>query len=121
MRSAVGKRLDLDYQDMGEQKVKNIEEPARAYKVVMAAEEEAKAKEAVKPELELPDKPSIAVLPFTNMSGDAEQEYFIDGIDQRAIHEGTSGSAKLYCRSTAVCHFEAANSAFYESVFVGQY
>lgn len=40
--------------------MKNIEEPVRAYKVVMAAEEEPKAKEAVKPELELPDKPSVA-------------------------------------------------------------
>ncbi len=87
VRSAVGKRLNVDYQNMGEQKVKNIEEPVRAYKVVMAAEEEPKAKEAVKPELELPDKPSVAVLAFSNMSGDPEQEYFSDGITEDIITE----------------------------------
>jgi adenylate cyclase len=87
VRSAVGKRLNLDYQNMGEQKVKNIEEPVRAYKVVMAAEEEPKAKEAVKPELELPDRPSVAVLPFSNMSADPEQDYFSDGLTEDIITE----------------------------------
>ena len=85
VRTAVGKRLDLDYEDMGKQQVKNIEEPVRAYKVVMAAPREPNVNEARKPELELPDKPSIAVLPFTNMSGEAEQEYFSDGITEDII------------------------------------
>jgi adenylate cyclase len=87
VRTAVGKKLDLTYEDMGEQQVKNIEEPVRAYKVMMAAEDEPKAKEAVKPGLKLSGKPSIAVLPFNNMSGDMDQEYFSDGITEDIITE----------------------------------
>ena len=86
VRGAIGKNLDLDYEDMGEQEVKNILEPVRAYKVVIA-KEEVTVTESVKPALELPDKPSIAVLPFTNMSGDPEQEYFSDGITEDIITE----------------------------------
>ena len=86
VRSAVGKKLDLDYEDMGEQEVKNISEPVRVYKVVMA-KEKAAVIESVRPALELPDTPSIAVLPFTNMSGEPEQEYFSDGITEDIITE----------------------------------
>ena len=68
VRTAAGKKLDLDYQDMGEQKVKNIEEPVRAYRVVMAEEMEPVSRATELPAQELPA--SIAVLPFTNMSGD---------------------------------------------------
>ncbi len=85
VRTAVGKKLELAYKDLGEQGVKNIAEPVRAYKVVMAAPEELKTNDAVSPELELTDKPSIAVLPFDNMSGDSEQEYFADGISEDLI------------------------------------
>ena len=87
IRTTVGKKLHLDYEFMGEQKVKNIEEPVRAYKVGMAAEDEPMAKEAVKPGVRLSDKPSIAVLPFNNMSGDLDQEYFSDGITEDIITE----------------------------------
>lgn len=85
VRAAIGKRLDLDYEDMGEQKVKNIAEPVRAYKVVTSADERLELTESVKSKFELPDKPSIAVLPFANMSNDPEQEYFADGIVEDII------------------------------------
>ena len=87
VRTAVGKRLDLTYEDMGEQRVKNINEPVRAYKVVMAGGEQPKASPATKPLSDLPDRASIAVLAFTNMSGDPEQEFFCDGITEDIITE----------------------------------
>src|SRR6516162_4207439 len=78
---AVGK-LDLAFEDMGEQALKNIARPVRAYRIatgpVPVTEPETIA-------LPLPDKPSIAVLPFTNMSGDPEQEYFADGMVEEII------------------------------------
>jgi adenylate cyclase len=85
VRTAVGKRLVLDYEDMGEQKVKNIAEPVRAYKVVTSIDERLEVTESVKAEFDLPDKPSIAVLPFANMSNDPEQEYFADGMVEDII------------------------------------
>ena len=85
VRSAIGKKLELDYEDLGEQKVKNIAEPVRAYKMVVGAESNAKPVE--RSALELPDKPSVAVLPFNNMSGDPEQDYFADGITEDIITE----------------------------------
>jgi adenylate cyclase len=70
-------RLDLAFEDMGEQALKNIARPVRTYRVVMAARS---ASTSVSSNPPLPDKPSIAVLPFTNMSGDPEQEFFADGM-----------------------------------------
>ena len=85
VRAAVGKKLDLDYEDMGEQEVKNISEPVRTYKIVMAWQKVPAGVGSVTATLELPDKPSIAVLPFQNMSGDPEQEFFADGMADEII------------------------------------
>ena len=86
----VRKILPLEFTDLGAQTVKNIEEPIRAYEVkaqgVEASSALGEASSLVdgKP-LALPDKPSIAVLPFENMSGDPEQEYFADGMVEEII------------------------------------
>jgi len=85
VRTALGKKLDLGYEYMGERKVKNIEEPVRAYRVTMGGDEQSKRMSTKKPTFNVPDKPSIAVLPFDNMSGDPEQAYFADGISEDLI------------------------------------
>ncbi len=79
----VRKALPLDFTDLGPQQVKNIEEPVRAYRLTATSPPPAGV-EHTKPLL-LPDKPSIAVLPFTNMSGDPEQEFFADGTTEDII------------------------------------
>jgi adenylate cyclase len=83
----VRKVLPIAFTDMGLQHVKNIEDPIRAYAVRELAEgirSAAVAEDSLRP-LPLPDKPSIAVLPFENMSGDPEQEYFADGMVEEII------------------------------------
>jgi adenylate cyclase len=79
----VRKILPLSFTDLGAQTVKNIEEPIRAYEITAqgeAASSGLKDVSSAGEPLALPDKPSIAVLPFQNMSGDPEQEYFADGM-----------------------------------------
>jgi TolB-like protein/class 3 adenylate cyclase len=76
-------RLPFAFEDLGEQQVKNIARPVRVYRVRDTAAKSPSA--LVPPALPLPDKPSIAVLPFANMSGDPEQEYFADGMVEEII------------------------------------
>ncbi len=91
VRTAIGNKLPLGFEFMGEQSVKNIAEPVRSYRVTMktASDPQTAAASAndsrEPPEPEPSDKPSIAVLPFTNMSADAEQEYFADGVTEDII------------------------------------
>jgi class 3 adenylate cyclase len=110
VRDQVRDKLTFAFEDMGEQQVKNIARPVRVYRVrpegplpnppprspdqVRGGEGSAlipgsspgtRVGAAESPALTLPDKPSIAVLPFANMSGDAEQEYFADGMVEEII------------------------------------
>ncbi len=85
VREELRGKFDLGFDDLGAQSVKNIAEPVRVYRVT-AEQLTLSAAPSSKP-LPLPDKPSIAVLPFTNMSGDPEQEYFSDGMTEDIITE----------------------------------
>jgi adenylate cyclase len=80
VRDEVQDKLALAFEDLGDQQLKNITRPVRVYEVKISG-----APEAAWSALALPDKPSIAVLAFQNMSGDAEQEYFADGMSEDII------------------------------------
>jgi adenylate cyclase len=83
-------KVEVEFADLGEQKLKNIDRPVRVYTaksrghVGMVGPDASSHHDVQKP-LPLPDKPSIAVLPFQNMSGDPEQEYFADGMVEEII------------------------------------
>ncbi|NIO04019.1 MAG: tetratricopeptide repeat protein [Proteobacteria bacterium] len=84
----IKKKLNLEYQFVGKKSSKNIEEPVDVYRVLSVPD--AEAHRVIKAKVErmafpLPEKPSIAVLPFTNMSGDPTQEYIGDGISENII------------------------------------
>jgi adenylate cyclase len=76
--SEVKGKLDVGFEDRGEQQLKNISKPVRTYAVCAGAHHASTERLGSAPPL--PDRPSIAVLPFENMSGDPEQEYFADGM-----------------------------------------
>jgi adenylate cyclase len=82
-------KVDTAYDDLGPQTLKNIAEPMRAWRVKLGGQGVATAQPGSPgrqaPALALPDKPSIAVLPFQNMSGDPQQEYFVDGIAEDVL------------------------------------
>ena len=96
-------KVEIGWDDLGPQTLKNIAEPMRAWRIQLSGRGTAKAPAGPARALALPDKPSIAVLPFQNMSGDPEQEYFADGMVEDII--------------TALSHFRnlfviARNSSF---------
>ena len=94
---AVRKRFAAQFEDFGEHAVKNIAEPMRVYRIAPGTRTDVPAEQALSaPRIaaaprgvlrERADKPSVAVLPFNNMSGDAEQEFFADGITEDIITE----------------------------------
>jgi TolB-like protein len=86
--------MPFEFEGLGEQVLKGFDQPVRAFTARLRPSEElpkpetdATPKSAEPKDLQVPDKPSIAVLPFTNMSGDPEQEYFSDGITEDIITE----------------------------------
>src|SRR6202008_391492 len=89
VRDQVRDKLDFSFEDMGEQQVKNIARPVRTYSIALGAS--SRAAPPVRAPLPLPDKPSLVVLPFQNMTGDAEQEYFVDGM----VEEITTAISRL--------------------------
>ena len=80
-------RIDIPFEDLGEQKVKNIDRPLRVWQLIAGAEFATSLPKKIGEPLSLPNKPSIAVLPFENMSGDPEQEFFADGMTEDIITE----------------------------------
>jgi adenylate cyclase len=95
VHSEVEGRVDVSFEDQGDRQLKNISKPVRTYAVCrnIDAQSQRHVKGSAARPLPLPDKPSIAVLPFQNISGDIEQEYFADGIVEDII--------------TALSHFKA--------------
>jgi adenylate cyclase len=91
VRDQVRDRLDYVFDDMGEQEIKNIARPIHVYRIRDRAINVEEPVPALPQLLSLPDKPSIAVLPFQNMTGDPEQDYFVDGI----VEEITTAISRL--------------------------
>jgi adenylate cyclase len=82
VHAEVARKLDLDYEDLGERALKNIAERVRVFRI--GGGPVAREQQAAPP---LPSKPSIVVLPFVNMSGDADQEFFADGLTEDILTE----------------------------------
>src|SRR5262245_31958589 len=85
VRDAIAGKLPASFADLGLKTLKNIEEPIRAYALSPRAGSVSSGTPRAAEALTLPSKPSIAVLPFENLSGDREQEYFADGIVEEII------------------------------------
>jgi len=85
VRDATAGKLPASFMDLGVKTLKNIEEPVRVYALSAASKSTLAQTHRAKEELPLPNKPSIAVLPFDNLSGDRDQEYFADGMVEEII------------------------------------
>ena len=102
VRDHLGNRLDLTFEDMGEQTLKNIERPIRVYRVSLDGPAAQSANHEEASQAQQLQKPSIAVLPFNNMSRDPEQEYFSDGITEDIITDLSNVSGLfVVARNTA--------------------
>jgi adenylate cyclase len=105
VRDQIGDRLGVGYEDLGDQHVKNINRPIRVFKVVLTGQPSG-ASNTVSVEAAATEAsarmPSIAVLPFINMSGDTEQEFFSDGLTEEIITELSRFHELLVISRTAV-------------------
>ena len=81
----VHKKLEIPFLDMGERTMKNLSSPVRVFRIVLSVDPRDRSGAAARATSAKGDKPTIAVLPFTNLSGDADQEYFADGITEDLI------------------------------------
>src|SRR5438477_570493 len=109
VRDHVGNRLDLAFEDMGEQTLKNIERPIRVYSVSLSSPAAWDTKDAAPARQEQLQRPSIAVLPFNNMRGDPEQEYFSDGITEDIITDLSKVSALSVIARNSAFAFKGKN------------
>ncbi|HMD64959.1 MAG TPA: adenylate/guanylate cyclase domain-containing protein [Stellaceae bacterium] len=98
VRDQVRDKVDFGFEDLGEQQVKNIARPVHVSRIPLAETARTKAS------LPLPDKPSLAVLPFQNMTGDAEQDYFVDGIVLRDYHSNFAPALAVRDRAQFELH-----------------
>ncbi len=87
VRDQAGHHLDIGFEDLGEQSVKNIIRPIRVFRLRLEPEAGAAAQSGIGAAAVMAKKPSIAVLPLVNMSGDPEQEFFADGLTEDIITE----------------------------------
>ena len=87
VRDQVRDRLPIAFQDLGEHEVKNVARPVRAFRIVMDKPAGAPASAAQKKAAAPPEKPGLAVLPFQNLGGDAEAEFFLDSVAEDLITE----------------------------------
>jgi adenylate cyclase len=102
-------RIDLTFEDLGEQEVKNIDRPIRVWRWASDTSATASGPAPTTKPLPLPDKPSIAVLPFDNMSGDPEQEYFSDGITEDIITDLSKVSGLFVIARNSSFAYKGAN------------